>query len=126
MSLDDDYFDLAEFVDKHDGDDGYYLKALDRINDFNNEVSRENSELLRQIAALKAVITIKASDINITDPFGGGRYIHLELKNPELVDALQGMLDLYERLIPHIKDAEVTEEDVAAEQKAVNLLGKLK
>ena len=47
-------------------------------------------------------------------------------QNKELKDALQGMLDLYERLIPYIKDAPVMEEDVAAEQKAVNLLERLR
>lgn len=81
MSLDDDYFDLRAFVEKHDKKDGYYAEALNNINDFNNEVSRENKELGRQLAALKAAIVVKASDINITDMFGEGRYIHLELKH---------------------------------------------
>lgn len=49
----------------------------------------------------------------------------LKPQREELLDALQGMLDLYERLIPHIKDAPVTEEDVAAEQTAVELIERL-
>ena len=61
----------------------------------------------------------------MTRPQIGFLYQEEKKKVVELKDALQGMLDLYERLIPHIKDASVTEEDVIAEQKAVNLLEKL-
>lgn len=79
MSIDDDYFDLVAFIEKNDNKDGYYKTALDNINDFNNEVSRENKELGRQVVSLKAAIVVKASDIKITDIFGEGRYINLEL-----------------------------------------------
>ena len=58
--------------------------------------------------------------------FEAGFRMAWQVKDSDLKDALQGMLDLYERLIPHIKDAPVTDEDVVAEQKAVNLLEKLK
>lgn len=87
MSLDDDYYDLRDFLEsfENDKDRICMLGCLDRINDFNNQVAEDNKELRRQLVALKAaIVVLDAADVKITEPYcEAGRYINLELKNLE-------------------------------------------
>lgn len=55
------------------------MKALENIEQLQLEAIQDRDEYTRQVAALKAAIVVKASDVRITDCFGEGRCIHLEL-----------------------------------------------
>ena len=82
MSIDDDFFDLRHYLEE-DGSPRNrpaMVPVLDRIEELQNTLIAERDELGRQVAALKAAIVVKASDVRITEPFGSERYINLELK----------------------------------------------
>ena len=83
MSIDDDFFDLEHYIDEDESTRNKdCMKAiLGRIQKYTNTLIQERDEYARQAAALKAAIVVKSSDVRITDYFGDGRYINLEINS---------------------------------------------